>query len=227
MKFSDFEYAISPARLDRYCLACHGNKQKAMTLYRKNLKVSQKLFTVISCFEVSLRNAINRHCIGNHGPDWLREAASTEGLFDNPHCIMSANIIQEVLQSLGSGYSNNKLVSGLGLGFWQYLFSRHQYRALGQNLLHIFPARPQSTATVQYNAPFIFNQLTHINKIRNRIAHHEPICFLNMQPVKDTSYIRQQYHNILHLLRWMAIDVSTLLYGLDQVSPVCDEIDIL
>ena len=48
MNFSNFEYAISPARLDRYCLACDGNKQKAMTLYRKNLKVSQKLFTVIS-----------------------------------------------------------------------------------------------------------------------------------------------------------------------------------
>lgn len=227
MNFLKFEHAISPARLDRYCIACHGNQQKAMTLYRKNLTVSQKLFTVISCFEISLRNAINRHCIAHHGPDWLRDAAATGGRFDNPHCIMSADIIREVLRSLGGAYANSKVVAGLGLGFWRYLFSRHQYRALGQNLLHIFSGRPQSTAAIQYNAPFIFHQLTRVNKIRNRIAHHEPICFLDRQPVRDTSGIRQQYANILQLLHWMGIDVPALLYGVDHVTEVCNEIDAL
>jgi hypothetical protein len=227
MKFKDFEHAISPARLERYRIACGGNTQKAMTLYRKNLKVSQKLFTIISCFEVTLRNTINRHCMNTFGPDWLRDAASEEGLFDNSNCAKTASTIKEVLLSLGDRYSHNKLVAGLGLGFWRYLFSRHQYRALGQNLLSIFPSRPQSTATVQYNAPFIFQQLTKINKIRNRIAHHEPICFLELQPVKDTTYIRQQYANILQLLQWMSIDTPSLFYGLDQVIQECDEIDAL
>ncbi|GEP97477.1 Abi family protein [Chitinophaga cymbidii] len=227
MNFKDFEHNISPARLDRYRIACQGNTQKAMTLYRKNLKVSQKLFTIISCFEVTLRNTINRHCTAALGPDWLRDAALEGGLFDNENCAKTAGTIREVLSSLADRYSHNKLVAGLGLGFWRYLFSRHQYRALGQNLLSLFSSRPQSTAAVKYNAPFIFRQLTRINNIRNRIAHHEPICFLERQPVKDTVYIRQHYACILQLLQWMSIDVDSLFYGLDQVSQVCDEIDAL
>ncbi len=34
-------------------MACGGNTIKAMTLYRYNLKLSQELLTVISCFEVA------------------------------------------------------------------------------------------------------------------------------------------------------------------------------
>ena len=61
MKFQDFEDIMSAARMSRYLTACGGNSKKAMTLYRLNLRVSQEFFTVISCFEVSLRNTIDRH----------------------------------------------------------------------------------------------------------------------------------------------------------------------
>ena len=40
MKYSDFEAAISPERMDRYLLACDGDSRKAMTLNRYNLRVS-------------------------------------------------------------------------------------------------------------------------------------------------------------------------------------------
>ena len=56
MKFQDFEDIMSAARMSRYLTACGGNSKKTMTLYRLNLRVSQEFFTVISCFEVSLRN---------------------------------------------------------------------------------------------------------------------------------------------------------------------------
>ena len=59
----------------------------------------------------------------------------------------------------------------LGFGFWRYLFSDHQYRAAGQTLLHIFPSKPISSRTIQYNANFIFGELARINDLRNRIAH--------------------------------------------------------
>jgi hypothetical protein len=213
--------------MGRYLNASDHNTVKAMTLYRKNLKLSHELFTIISCFEVTLRNAIDRYLLIHLGPDWLRKAVAKGGIFDNAQCKMTAIAIKDILQLLGNQYSHNKLVASLGFGFWRYLFSRHQYRATGQHLLNVFVAKPPNSTFVQHNALFIFNQLAQVNKIRNRIAHHEPICFQTILPVKDTSYVRSQYDLILKLFKWLAVDEHALLYGLDHIERICDEIDEL
>ena len=69
--------------------------------------------------------------------------------------------------------------------------------------------------------------LAAINDLRNRIAHHEPICFLPGHSVKDTSYARTHYNRILQLFLWMEIDSHALLFGLDHIDEVCNEIDHL
>ena len=72
-----------------------------------------------------------------------------------------------------------------------------------------------------------FKQLAAINEIRNRIAHHEPICFIPSKPIKNTTYARNHYILILQLFQWMQIDEAALLYGLDHITSVCNEIDSL
>lgn len=67
MKYSDFENIMSSQRMERYLSACKGDTRKAMTLYRYNLLISQKMFTIVSCFEVALRNAIDRKLTENLG----------------------------------------------------------------------------------------------------------------------------------------------------------------
>lgn len=69
---------MSAHRLDRYLTACHFQSKTAMTLYRKNLRLSQELFTVISCFEVALRNRINKIYTVQHGDNWIRESAARD-----------------------------------------------------------------------------------------------------------------------------------------------------
>jgi hypothetical protein len=86
MKYSDFERIMSATRMNRYLSACGGNSKKAMTLYRKNLHLSQELFTLISCFEVALHNSINRQYTVQYGDDWLRDSIHDGGIFDNPSC---------------------------------------------------------------------------------------------------------------------------------------------
>ena len=44
-------------------MACGGDTRRAMTLYRYNLKLSQEMFTLISCFEVALRNRIDNQMV--------------------------------------------------------------------------------------------------------------------------------------------------------------------
>ena len=123
--------------MKRYVQACGGDTRKAMTLYRYNLQLSQELFTIISCFEVALRNAINKE------------------LTD------------------------------------------------------------------------VFNELDKLNTMRNRIAHHEPVCFYLQEPVIDTSHVLGIYLKMQRLFAWMGIDSRSLLYGLDHVQQVCKLIDEL
>lgn len=214
-------------RMNRYLTACGGNSRKSMTLYRKNLLLSQELFTIIGCFEIALRNSIDKHYNIAFGNDWLKNAASPSGLFDSPGSRLTQRAINEALGKLRHSYTHYKLVAELGFGFWRYLFANHQYSSAGNTLLRIFPSKPRSTPSLQYNQRFVFNQLADINKIRNRIAHHEPICFVPRQPIKDTGYVRQNYNLILQLFQWMNIEEAALLYGVDHISNVCSEIDHL
>lgn len=223
----DFENIISRPRMNRYLNACNGNSRKAMTLYRKNLKLSQELFTVISCFEIALRNKINAVNSTVYGVDWLKDAASHGGIFDNNNCRHTKSIILQGLRKLSSHYSSAKLLAEMDFGFWRYLFAQPQFHAGGKILLRVFPSKPTSTPAIQYNHSYVFNQLGKINELRNRIAHHEPICFLSGQAVIDTTSVRQHYNLILQLFQWMSIDESALLYGLDHIVTVCNEIDNL
>ncbi len=198
-----------------------------MTLYRLNLKLSQEFFTVISCFEIALRNKIDERCIVNFGNNWLRDGAKANGIFDSNNTKLTRQNINDAVKQLGTSYSHNKLVAELGFGFWRYLFAQRQYNATGRILLQIFPSKPISTPAIQYNQNYVFNQLAKINKFRNRIAHHEPICFINAQPIKDSTNARQHYGIILQLLQWMNINESELLYGIDHINKYCIQLDNL
>ncbi len=225
MKYAVFEQIMSPARMNRYMIACANNSKKAMTLYRLNLKLSQELFTIISCFEIALRNAIDIHYTSIHGNEWLKNSVDVNGIFNNQRCSGTANIIRKALRKLNNGYSHSKLIAEMDFGFWRYLFSQPQFYAGGQSLLMIFPAKPTTTPTIQYNHKYVFNELERINKIRNRIAHHEPICFKLGNPIKDTTYAKQKYRLIKDLFNWMQIDESALLYGIDHINQIIRKID--
>jgi len=69
--------------------------------------------------------------------------------------------------------------------------------------------------------------LEKINSLRNRIAHHEAICFRLGQNVIDTSYISGHYSLILNLFNWMSIDEKGLLYGIDNVTSNINKINRL
>jgi len=83
MDFSKFEYIISSKRMRKYVIACGNDTRKAMTLYRLNLRLSQEIFTVISCFEVALRNTIDREMANHWGSHWLRDLVMPGGVFFN------------------------------------------------------------------------------------------------------------------------------------------------
>ena len=229
MKFNDFQAIISAERLQRYLTACGGDTKKTMTLYRLNLNLSQEVFTLLSCFEVAIRNSIDAVLVANLGCDWLRDAVMPGGIFDIPDCRDSAKIIRKAYTRLqrNHSYTHSKLLAEMEFGVWKYMFANPQYRVTGRVLLSIYPNKPRSTAQCQYNNTYMFNELDGINILRNRIAHHEPICFALRQPSIGTSYILNAYQQLHTLFLWMGIDSHSLLYGLDHVQQVCRKINQL
>ena len=229
MKFNDFQAIISAERLQRYLTACGGDTKKTMTLYRLNLNLSQEVFTLLSCFEVAIRNSIDAVLVANLGCDWLRDAVMPGGIFDIPDCRDSAKIIRKAYTRLqrNHSYTHSKLLAEMEFGVWKYMFANPQYRVTGRVLLSIFPNKPRSTAQCQYNNTYMFNELDGINILRNRIAHHEPICFALRQPSIGPSYILIAYQQLHTLFLWMGIDSHSLLYGLDHVQQVCRKINQL
>jgi hypothetical protein len=227
MKYVEFEQIISTPRMGKYLVACNGNSKKAMTLYRKNLWLSQELFILISCFEVALRNKINEVYLQYHNSQWLLNSTLSNGFFNTPNCINTKNLIIKAHRKLGHNYAHNKLLAEMDFGFWRYLFASPQFNAGGKVLLKAFPAKPTSTQAIQYNHSYVFNELGYINELRNRIAHHEPICFLPGKAIKNTTYARQHYNLIIQLFQWMQINEAALLYGLDHINTICNEIDSL
>ena len=226
IKFTDFERIISPERLCRYINACSNNKYQALTLYRYNIKLSQEIFALIGCFEVSLRNKIDLEMRVHFGRDWLRDFILPGGPFRmDPRVSGTKNIISNAYGTLlrNDNYSCTKLLAEMEFGVWKYMFNNVQFRLSGRHLLNIFPNKPISTHLCQYNNVFIYNELDRINVLRNRIAHHEPICFGSQNRI-DLRNVINCYEKMIRLLQWMGIDAKKLWYGLDHVDKVCEKI---
>lgn len=226
MKYIDFEEAISPERMRRYVSACANDTKRAMTLYRYNLKLSQEMYAVISCFEVSIRNKINKEMKAYYGSDWLRGFVLPGGRFDaDPRVEGTKKIIKKAYEGLlrSHNYTHTKLLAEMEFGVWKFMFNNVQYRLSGRCLLNIFPNKPTSTPQLQYDNAFVFNALDVVNNLRNRIAHHEPICFDNTGNI-DTQRVVFCYARIMQLFQWMDIDANSLLYGVNHVVAVCDKV---
>ena len=226
MKYCDFEAAISQDRLRKYVQVCSNDTKRAMTLYRYNLKLSQELFVLIGCFEVSLRNKIDKEMRLHFGNDWLRDLILPGGLFDSDARVDGTKkIIKKAYEGLlsNSNYSHTKLLAEMEFGIWKFMFNNVQYRLTGRNLLNVFPNKPASSHLCQFDNTFVYNELNVINVMRNRIAHHEPVCFGSPISI-DLQKVEKCYDCMMRLFQWMNIDSDSLLFGLDHVDNVSRKI---
>lgn len=229
MNFFEFEHIVSNERMQRYVTACSGNHTKAIRLYRCNISASLEMFAVVGAFEVALRNSIDRVMKIHFGNDWLRDAVLSGGIFDVPVCRDHARIVRSAYEKLlhQNNYSHTNLLSKMEFGIWKYMFSSPQFRAANRVLLQAFPNKPTSTRSIQYNNTYIFNELDRVNSLRNRIAHHEPICFPTGHAVVTTDYIKYIYNKIITLFNWLDIETDAYLRGIDHVNNICNKIETI
>ena len=218
---NQFHTAISSPRFNRYLAACNNDRRHAEKLYRLNLRLSQKMYAVIGLFEVILRNSIDRHFIPIKGALWLEEAIVQGGYLDiSPGCEDSFHTVQEAIHKLGIEYTHDRLIAKLTFGFWTYQFSKKEFAAAGSTLLQIFPNRPHGIRQKD-----IFKNLIRVNDTRNRIAHYEPICFDKLTGTISSTPIQRRYDLIVEMLGWLGCDPRKILYGIDGVQKIVQEIN--
>ena len=184
---------MSAERMARYKAACRGDTRKAMRLYRANITLCNSFYSLLSIFEIVLRNKIDAHYTSTlNDTEWLINACQAGGFLDNEQTLKTQDAILIAYKELGPHYAHGKLIASLSFGVWRYFFNKHQFAHGGRTLHQIFPGYPLASAN-PYKSPADFAQadvyklLTKVNSLRNRVAHHEPICFgTSLEAISDT-----------------------------------------
>lgn len=66
MVYKKLEIYLSKERLNKYLELASNDKDESIKLYKKNLKISSKMYILLSCFEVFFRNIINNSISNNY-----------------------------------------------------------------------------------------------------------------------------------------------------------------
>ncbi|MCU0434240.1 MAG: Abi family protein [Bacteroidia bacterium] len=226
MLYRDYEHFLSQERMNRYLFACGYDKVKAKTLYRINLKLSKSFLPLFSLFEVGLRNVIHRELTAHFSdPDWILNQQN--GFMISPSLgvkKMNGKVIPErylhdevekAKQRLKRAAHKPPLTAGRVIaeqtfGFWTIMFDKRYFHTLKQVPLKAFPLAPAGTSET-----ILMPRLRQIRDFRNRISHHEPVCFNrygNSCPQAATD-IRQL---VYELSGWISPDFRACLSRADS-----------
>lgn len=176
-----FETAISNDRLHTYINWANQNQAAAIELYSLNMAISEAFYTPLHLLEISLRNAIHNKMLNQYGAGWF----SNNQLVTN---YVQQQKVQQAYNKLGVGASDSQIIAELTFGFWTALFSPNSHH-LWQHLSRIFnhPVQRRNIA----------GKLNNIRRLRNRIAHHEPIIKRDLQAL---------HQDMRELIGWLSTD---------------------
>jgi hypothetical protein len=111
-----------------------------------------------------------------------------------------------------NNYTHDKLVASLSLGVWTFMFSKKCYKNAGKTLLQIFPKKIHGL-----NQKDIYDDLDKIRLFRNRIAHHEPLCF-NRSGRIYMDYVQRINNLLIKYIEFMGHSTDEFFYGVETPS---------
>lgn len=191
--------SLSAARLSTYIAPYEGLVDhpvaEALELYIWNTKVSGAFLGPLHICEVVIRNAISESLESLYGPSWPWSVGFQQSL---PQYFKEKVVSECAKQKVDS---TGKFIAEMNFGFWKDLFTkRHEHRLWG-DIQRFFPGLP-SKRPVTERRNFMHQDMERIGKLRNRIAHHEPIFTRNLE--RDLFLINRLVSNrCRHTAGWM------------------------
>jgi hypothetical protein len=172
---AELEIRLSSDRLQPYRKSVGGDSERAIRLYEQNTLLAESLYGILQGLEIALRNSIHAQLAASFArPDWWNAVQL------KPEQAMMLRSAEDSLQRVGKPLDPSRIVAELSFGFWAGLTGPRYIDLWRNHLVKIFPRRPVQRADVQL-------RLNSIRKLRNRIAHHEPILSRPLQ--KDVNQI--------------------------------------
>ncbi len=197
------ETSIGADRLAGYVAAAGGDAVAALDLYLWNTSVSAACFEDLSLLEVALRNACHEQLRAWH----VAQGQATPWYFmtglEPRHMADIAQARQRVQQGRNEE-SEGRVVSELTLGFWRLLHAKVYEHTLWKDVLRFaYSYQPVS------DRGQVYNRLDHINTLRNRIAHHEPV---HRPSIGRTGLdLPAIYTELLDIVEWIDRDLHAWL----------------
>lgn len=152
------------------------NQLQAFDLYAWNSAIASAFMTPIHFYEVALRNAISFAIEQVYTDQWpwrtqFIRSLSPKGYYSPRRDLTTCN------QQPTTG----KVIPELKFAFWEHMLKRnHLNRIWDPHFRRAFPHSP-TNMTVLDCINTLRNNNYEIRKLRNRIAHHEPIFGLTLQ----------------------------------------------
>ena len=173
---------LSEARVSTY-LAASTDLDHALELYLWNAEISAAFMVPLHICEVALRNSVSDVLTSVYGEDWPRSPGFIRSL-TNPR--MGFNPTVELTTTAGRFPTTGKVIPELKFVFWQKLFTRRfDGRLWNLHLLEAFPHLDGGKGVHDHRGA-MYGDLETIRKLRNRIAHHEPIFSRDIASDLDT-----------------------------------------
>ena len=188
----EIQQILSPERFGTYLTECDNNVDSACELYLWNMRVSSAFFPWLSAAEVMLRNRIHLALSKAHGPAWPW-ANGFERTLPRPknHGFSLLEELQNTRKKHQRGFQTGKVIADLKFAFWQQMLKKNQEHPLWNKYLYTtFPNLDRGLGT-SANREAVYQRIEQIRKLRNRIAHHEPIFNRNLN---------DDYQNIVALI---------------------------
>ena len=203
--------AFSSQLLEKYINLYNGDVMKVAAHYKANIALSESLYTSLSVFEVTLRNALSKELERMMGrKDWYSVFPSNPALKSLTSEVTVA--IRHISQR-GEMVSPDKIIAELTFGFWVTLLNSEYELSLWKSLRLAFPHMPKKDRK-RKNVSSPCNAL---RKLRNRVFHHESICW-------DLDYITDIHNRLVMVLGWINTDMPSWLDEVDRFCKVVDEI---
>jgi hypothetical protein len=226
MNYTNFIKNCSPERIAKYEAITNNKNEKTILLYKANISVSQSFMSLICVLEVSLRNNIDE-ALKNHfnDNDWIINqkegfmnhpslsyiGKKTKKQVDNRYFRKQILIAEEKIKKKGYPLTAGRLIAEQTFGFWTFFFDNHQSKLLKGAPMKAFTKLPTDCSRKT-----ICQMLSDIRNFRNRISHHEPICF-NKGNI-DFSYAREIHETIINILGFLDTNLPSFLKDIDYVN---------
>lgn len=181
--FESLGRLLSPRRFETFVGGADGTSEGGLRLYAWNIEISSAFWGSFHMLEVSLRNSLHSRLTAlAKQEDWWNAKLSLP--HDTNRDLLHADTKKKIQDAIsaaegkqsgkGKEIESGHVVAELSFSFWiGLLANRYHQRLWERTFVHAFPCYTGLRIPLH-------TDLERLRKLRNRIAHHEPIFKRNL-----------------------------------------------